>query len=458
MTTLDPRPSAPATRAAGARLLRRFPDGFRWGAATSAHQIEGGNVHNDWARFEQQPGAIADGAVSGPACRHWELFDQDFALAAADGHTMHRLSIEWSRIEPERGRMDPEAIAHYHAVFASLRRHGLVPLVTLHHFTNPLWIAERGGWENRETIDRFCDFVRFCAREYGGEVDWWCTVNEPEVMAFRGWSEGTWPPGRRNDRLALLVIAHQLEAHGRAYRILHEEDRADADGDGRAAVVGFAKNYVWFEPLSRWSPLDRIRARAEDHVYNRALLEPCLTGTIHLSIPGASTISGHVPELKGSLDYLGINVYTRWRVRAIGAPAHLAAPGAPVNDLGWELVPEVLARAALWASRAGVPVMITEHGVADAADHLRPRALVESLIHLAAAIGQGANVLGYLHWSLRDTFEWADGYRGRFGLYQVDFDDPHRRRRRTRSAELYSAIAKANAVAPEVAAEVGIIG
>ncbi len=453
MTSLDPRLStAPTSRR---HVLRRFPDGFRWGAATSAHQVEGGNVLNDWSRFEQQPGVIADGAKSGDACRHWDLFDEDFARAAGDGHTMHRLSLEWSRIEPERGRMDPAAIEHSHSVFASLRRHRLPPLVTLHHFTNPLWIADRGGWENHETIDHFCHFVRFCAREYGAEVDWWCTVNEPEVLAFRGWSEGTWPPAKKNDKLALLVIAHQLEAHGRAYHILHDEDRIDADGDGQEAMVGFAKNYVWFEPLARWSPLDRLRAGAEDRVYNQSLLEACVTGNIHLSIPGASTISGHIPELKGSLDYLGLNVYTRWMVRAVGGKAHVAMPGAPVNDLGWEIIPSVLGRAATWASRWNVPILITEHGVADSGDRLRPRALVESLLSLGEAIEQGANVIGYLHWSLLDNFEWADGYRGRFGLYQVDFDDPARLRHRTRSAELLAAIARENAILVGTAQEAG---
>jgi len=271
-------------------------------------------------------------------------------------------------------------------------------------------------------------------------------VNEPEVLAFRGWSEGTWPPAKKNDKLALLVIGHQLEAHGRAYRILHEEDRLDADGDGHEAMVGFAKNYVWFEPLVRWSPLDRLRASAEDRVYNNALLEACVTGNIHLSIPGASTISGHVPELKGSLDYLGLNVYTRWMVRAVGGKAHVAMPGAPVNDLGWEIVPEVLGRAATWASRWNVPILITEHGVADSGDRLRPRALVESLLSLGDAIERGANVIGYLHWSLLDNFEWADGFHGRFGLYSVDFADAARPRRRTRGAEVFARIARANAV------------
>ena len=148
-------------------MIRRFPDGFWWGAATSAHQVEGGNRRNDWWRFEQRPGATRDGRTSGDACLHYQRFDEDWALAAADGHRMHRLSLEWSRIEPEPGRFDAAAIAHYHAVLGALRRRGLTPLVTLHHFTNPLWIADRGGWENPETIACFVAFARFCAREFG---------------------------------------------------------------------------------------------------------------------------------------------------------------------------------------------------------------------------------------------------------------------------------------------------
>ena len=182
-----------------AALIRRFPIGFHWGTATSAHQVEGGNARNDWWRFEQIPGKIHGGATSGAACRHYERFDEDFALAQADGHNAHRLSFEWSRIMPERGQVDAAVVAHYHAVLASLERRGLRPLVTLHHFTNPLWIADRGGWENPETVRHFCAYVRFCAREFGSEVDWWCTVNEPEVYAFRGWSEGVWPPAKRDE-------------------------------------------------------------------------------------------------------------------------------------------------------------------------------------------------------------------------------------------------------------------
>ena len=426
-----------------------FPPSFLWGAASSAHQVEGDNQLNDWWRFEQQPGKIADGTVSGIACRHYERFDQDFALAAADHHNAHRFSIEWSRIEPARGRIDARQVEHYHAVLAALRRRRLTPLVTLHHFTNPLWIADQGGWENRTTIDGFVEFARFCAREYGGEVDWWCTVNEPDVYAFRSYSEGIWPPAHRDDSAALVVMANLLEAHGRAYRVIHEEDRADADGDGRAARVGFAKNYPLLEPHRPWFPLDVLRAWLEHRVFNQALLEAPRSGTIDLSIPGARAVRRQVAELANSLDYIGLNYYTRWQVKMFAPDPHVAPLGSIVNDLKWEIFPRGLEVAVSRLATLGVPIVITENGVADATDRLRPRALVESLLHLARAMERGAKVEGYFHWALTDNFEWADGYRGRFGLYQVDFSDPERPRTRTRSAELYARIAAANAIDTE---------
>jgi len=433
----------------------RFPAGFVWGSATSAHQVEGGNRLNDWWRFECEPGHIADGDTSGPACRQYELFDQDFALAAADHHRAHRFSIEWSRIEPEPDRFDAKEVAHYHQVLASLRRHGLEPMVTLHHFTNPLWISERGGWENPETIEHFVSFARFCGKEFGGEVDWWCTVNEPEVYAFRSFSEGVWPPAKKDDSAALAVIANLLEAHGHAYRALHDADRIDADGDGYAARVGFAKHYAVLEPSRPWFPLDLIRTFFESRVFNDDVLRAPRTGDIDLSIPGARPVKRRVPELEASLDWVGLNYYARWRGKMFAPDAHVATEGAPVNDLGWELYPRGIGEAVQRLTDLGVPIIVTENGVADAKDRLRPRVLVDTLAHLAEAIQRGAPVLGYFHWSLIDNFEWADGYRGRFGLYAVDFSQPDRPRRRRRSAEIYAQIAGSNEVDTELLRDTG---
>jgi beta-glucosidase len=281
--------------------------------------------------------------------------------------------------------------------------------------------VDDGGWDNRATVDRFADFVRFCAREFGGEVDWWCTVNEPEVFAFRGWSEGVWPPAVRDNSRALLVIAHQLEAHGRAYRILHAEDRADADGDGRAAVVGFAKHHPLLEPLNPWNPFDRLVAHFENRVFNDAVVEAPVSGVIDLSIPGARSVKRELPELKGSLDYFGLNYYTRWKVKAFANPGHVAGPGAVLNELDWEVYPAGIEHVLERVARAGKPVLITENGVADASDRLRPALITETLGHVHRAITRGIPVIGYLHWSLLDNFEWLEAWGPRFGLYRVDF-------------------------------------
>jgi beta-glucosidase len=433
----------------------RFPAGFRWGAATSAHQVEGGNRANDWWRFEQQPGHVHGAERSGDACLHYQKFDEDFARAAADHHNAHRLSFEWSRLEPERGRFDPAAVAHYHEVLASLARHGLLPIVTLHHFTHPLWIADRGGWENRETIDRFCDFVRFCGREYGGEVDWWCTINEPEVLAFRAYSEGIWPPGKRDDSAALAVMANLLEAHGRASRVLRDTDRTDADGDGHATRIGFAKHLVQLEPARPWFPLDTVRAAFENSVFNDAVIY-ALTGEIALAIPGAHAVRRLVPDLVGSSDWFGLNYYTRWKVKMFAPDPHVTRPGAQLTDLGWEIWPRGLEEALVKVGHVRLPVLITEHGFADATDRFRPRALVDSLFHVRRAIARGVDVRGYLHWSLLDNFEWADGFRPRFGLYRVDFTEPDRPRTRTHSAGLLAEIARANAIPAGAMAEAGL--
>ena len=424
----------------------RFPSGFLWGAATSAHQVEGRNTANDWWRFERRKGAIRGERCSGDACRHWELFDEDFARAAADGHNAHRLSLEWSRLEPARGQFDPGAVAHYHEVFASLRRHRLTPIVTLHHFTNPLWVADAGGWEVRETVDHFERFVRFCAREYGAEVDWWCTVNEPEVYAFRGWSEGVWPPAVHDESRALSVVANLLEAHGRAYRVLKAEDKADADGDGFSATIGFAKHYTQLEPLRAWNPLDRLQAFFETRVFIEAVEHATVDGTIELSIPGARSVRRVLPELKGALDWYGLNYYTRWMVRALSQRPHVARPGALRNDLNWEIWPEGFEEALVHAGRLGHPVLVTENGVADAKDVLRPSAIIAFVEAMHRAIASGVSVLGYLHWSLLDNFEWSDGYDGRFGLYAVDFERRERPRTRRASAEVYARIARVNAL------------
>ena len=412
------------------------PTPFLWGAATSAHQIEGGNDRNDWWDWEQLPGTIRGGARSGRACLGWERYAEDLDLLAALGLNAYRFSLEWSRIEPEPGHWDEASIAHYRAVLEACRARAITPMVTLHHFTNPRWFAALGGWEERANLPHFERFARLAGERYGDLVDWWVTVNEPEVYGFYGYASGIWPPGVSDRSRALQVIANMLEGHALASRALRESDRADADGDGRATRIGAAKHWVLLDPKRPWWPLDRLAASAQYAVFNVAVARALAGGPIDLRIPGAKPARRDPGVMRGSSDFLGVNYYTRWLVTLTGKDPRSPRAGAPVNDLGWEVYPEGLERALAETSPFGLPTVVTENGIADAADRLRPDFIRRSLVALDRARAEGVDVRGYFHWSLLDNFEWADGHAGRFGLYDVDFADPDAPRVRRASADV----------------------
>ena len=411
---------------------------FLWGAATSAHQIEGGNDKNDWWRWEAEPNHIRGGVRSGPACLSWERWAEDLDLVQALGLNAYRLSIEWSRIEPAPGRYDDDALARYRAMLEGCRARDITPMVTLHHFTNPLWFADRGGWENRANLDPFARYARLAGERFGDLVDLWVTVNEPEVLGFYGYDAGIFPPGVKDRSRALAVIANLLEAHGRAAHALRESDKVDADGDGRAVLAGVAKHWVLLEPRSRWSPLDRFAAAAQHRVFNVAVVRALAGGPIEFSIPGAKHVKRHVDSLADASDFLGVNYYTRWKVALLGAEQRTAATGAPVNDLGWEIFPEGIERAIRECAAFGLPMYVTENGVADAEDRWRPDFVRRSLASLDRARDAEADVRGYFHWSLIDNFEWMDGHHGRFGLHAVDLGRPEGPRRPRPSAGVFA--------------------
>ena len=411
---------------------------FLWGAGTSAHQVEGGNNRNDWWDWEQLPGKIRNGDRSGAACRHWERYEEDLDLMRSMGLDAYRFSLEWSRIEPEQGRYDEAAIDHYRNVLLACRARGITPMVTLHHFTNPRWFAALGGWEVERNLPHFVRYARLAGERYGDLVDLWITINEPEVLAFRGYDEGAWPPGVKDRSRALLVIANLLEAHGLASAALRQIDRVDADGDGAAALIGVAKNWVLFEPLRRWFPLDVFSAWIQRNAFNVAVARALSGEAIDLSIPGARRVRRRADALRGSSDFLAVNYYTRWMVSLIGKEPRRARPGAEVSDLGWEVYPEGLERAILDCASFRLPIYVTENGIADAADRFRPRFIRESLAALDRARARGADVRGYFHWSLFDNFEWSDGFHGRFGLCAVDFEKADLPRIPRPSAQIYS--------------------
>jgi len=272
---------------------------------------------------------------------------------------------------------------------------------------------------------------------FGDLVDRWITVNEPEVLAFYAFDSGSFPPGARDRSRALVVIANLLEAHGLAAQMLKEADRVDADGDGVAALTGAAKHWVLLEPRARWSPLDWLVATTEHRVFNVAVARALAGGPIDFFIPGARRVHREVGALKGSSDFLGVNYYTRWMVSPFGVQ-RAARRGAPTNDLGWEIYPEGLERALRECSAFGLPLLVTENGIADAEDRWRPDFIRASLQALDRARAAGVDVRGYFHWSLMDNFEWADGHLGRFGLYQTDFEHPEGPRVKRPSADLYA--------------------
>ncbi len=420
-------------------LAYRFPKGFLWGTATAAHQVEGGNSNNDWWEWEQQPGKVKNGDRSGAACEHYTRYPEDFEMLAQMGHNAHRLSIEWSRVFPERGVVDAAAVAHYRDVLETLHRLGMTPVVTLHHFTNPLWLTRGGGWENEAAIEDFRRFAQLCATEYGDLVQTWTTFNEPNVYAYHSYVLGLWPPERRDFGVAVKVMRNMIRAHAMAYRELK------AGPHGASAMVGIAQHMRIFEAWRHWLPLDRIAAVLPDAGFNHWILGACTDGRAGPPLGLPQRIS----EAAGTLDWIGLNYYSRDMVAFDPTAARnlfsrtFARPGSPISDFAMEIYPQGIHDLLVsLTERYGKPVHITENGVADATDALRPQALVSHLAETARAIGDGVDLRGYFHWSSMDNFEWAEGYSMRFGLVEVDFETQKRTPRP--SAALYSRLVREN--------------
>jgi beta-glucosidase len=405
---------------------RRFPDGFLWGCATAAHQVEGGNHGCDWWEFEQR-GGILTGDSADPACDQYHRFREDFALLRELGNNAHRLSIEWSRVEPEQGRFDAAAIEHYRDVLTELRARGMMPMVTLHHFTSPLWFAHRGGWSASGAPAAWLPFVRRVAEEVGDLTAFWCTLNEPNIYAYQGWLAGEFPPGRRGDVLgAFHVLANLRRAHDAAYREL-----------GRltpGTPVGLAQNKWFLIPAVQSHRRDRFAAGL-----GRLFMDRWPAGW------------GRWPRvIEAPADYVGLNHYSGSlvafdrRQAGEGFARRFNPPGAPVTDFGWAVEPSWLGQALAELRALGRPVYVTEHGIATTDDERRAEFLTAGLAQVWDAIQAGVDVRGYFHWSSHDNFEWAYGYSMRFGLIAVDRGTQERTVKP--SGRLYARIAAANAL------------
>ncbi len=431
-----------------------FPDGFLLGCASAAHQIEGG-LDNDWTRMESGvPGAIHDGSVSGAACDSWNRWRDDLRICAEELHNNgHRFSVEWSRIEPHEGVFNHEALRHYAEMARTCREMGMEPVVTLHHFTLPLWLADQGGVIAPSAPRVFARFAAAVAEALGEHVTWWVTINEPSVYAVLSHMFGAFPPQRTSFRECLAACEGLLRMHAGAAAAI----RAVARRRGWDPRISIAHHERRLLPARRWSPLDRAAALMPDFLFNRWFLRSCAAGR---NLPPV----GHgerVPGLGGSLDYLGLNYYTEELMTfdlhaaatTFGRPTPI--PGLPRDTFGNTIDAQGLRRGidALW-SEFGLPIMITENGVADGDDELRGDYIRDHLAVVLDALSSGVDVRGYFHWTQLDNFEWAEGYAQKFGLYAVDRDTMERTAKP--SARVYGAICAARAISPREAAGRGV--
>ena len=424
-----------------------FPETFLFGTATSATQVEGHCTTTDWHTFARA-GRVKNGDTIDVACDSWNRWEEDVALQRALGMNAARLSLEWGRIEPRPGAFDAAAIDHYRRILGAHVDAGIRPMVTLHHFTLPQWMADRGGLLSPELPERMKRYAVHVVRALGDLCRQWVTVNEPNVLAAHGYLVGLWPPEKSDPRSAVVAHHRLLEAHVAMYHALHD---TDPRGD---LALGVAHHLRVVAPHAASKPADRIAAKIYGRVFNDSFAHAVCTGDLLGPFdPLFGRFGAFRPaEARGTQDFLGVNYYSRDLVAF--DPRHRAelfirrhvGANAETNDLGWEIYPEgLLTVIEEWSGRSGgIPVYVTENGIADARDALRPGFIVRHLARVARAIAHGIDVRGYYHWSLLDNFEWAEGYAPRFGLVEVDFETLARRPRK--SAEVYARIARERAI------------
>lgn len=382
-----------------------------WGVATSAFQMEGA-PDADWTHwdstFRQKPEAID----------HYNRCHDDLRLICDLGANAYRFSLEWSRIEPDEGRWNDDAIAHYQGIIDHLRADGIEPMLTIHHFTHPRWFAERYPWHSDEAAERFLKFAIRAVRELRG-VKYWITFNEPYVMILGGYFEGCMPPGLTDPNLGFIALGNLLSCHGPLYDAIHSAHPG--------AMVSVAHNMSPFSPWHRWNPMDRLLSAAAKRFYNHSLIDAFLTGHLNIQLPFFRPFSADV-GIKGKLDFFGVNYYTRVHMRF--NPLHIKRFGVEfrhrdldghgVTEMGWEIHPRGLRKVLRYASRLGLPMIITENGVATRDIDKKVRYMQSHLEAMQRSIQEGLDVRGYFYWTLLDNYEWLQGYDQRFGLYKVD--------------------------------------
>ena len=414
-----------------------FPEGFLWGSATAAHQVEGGNTNSDWWEFENRPDSPCR-EPSGNAIEHNTRYPRDIELLAGLGLNTYRFSVEWARIEPAEGEFDTTQLDHYRKMVAACRKNGLTPVVTLNHFTLPLWLAQRGAWLAPTAPRLFERFARRVAEALGDGVDWYCTLNEPGWVALGGYGGvGTFPPmvkGLDNWKAATAAL---VQAHQRG---------RDAIKQVRPqAMVGLTNAMSEWESNAGGRTAVKAAQRMSEDVFIRAAEEDDFFGlqTYTRMVVEMSRLAGAALAVGLAIPPLERHVIQAGRKRSSGSAAFKDA-NTRRTQMGWEFRPQAVA----WTARRvaamlpGKPILVTEHGVSTSNDEERVEFITEGLKALHAAIADGVPLRGYLHWSAFDNFEWAAGYAMEFGLIAVD----RKTQRRTPkpSARRFGEIARTN--------------
>lgn len=382
-----------------------FPKDFLWGAATSAHQVEGGN-HNDWTEWEKSEKRLAAlkgrklnpvDFISNRAADHYHLFEKDFDILKSLNLNAYRFSIEWSRIEPEEGKFDQQEIEHYKAVIRALREQNIKPLITLWHWTFPVWV--KNGWEFPNVSFYFARFCRKIGEEFKNEVRFWNILNEPQYWLWHSHIIGDFPPERKNIFLMFLVYKNMIRGHKEAFKALK-----NINPDFQIGVI---ESTGWFEPWIFRFVFQNIRN----------FLFPYFVSNY--------------------FDFFGLNYYRKENF--------LKKANNRVSESEWEIFPEGIywniMRCYKYFKK---PIIITENGTPDAEDKIRPHFIKEHLMWIGKAIKEGVDIRGYFHWSLLDNFEWESGYKPRFGLVEIDYKTLERKPRP--SSSVYAEIAKSNTI------------
>lgn len=406
-----------------------LPENFLFGTATSGFQIEGNNFNSSWFNWINS-GHIKNFLKNQIFCDHWNRVNEDIKLLKKLNSKIYRMSIEWSRIEPEEGVFDKKAVDHYRYEIKKIKENGIIPMVTLHHFSNPIWFENKGGWINKASIDCFLKYTSYIVSQLSDFVQDWITINEPNVYLSMGYLKGYWPPGKKIAFWYYLKCAqNMIKAHQKAFNLIHKmgEDK------NMNMNVGVAHHIRYFKPINN-SFLNKKIIQLINYYFHDLFIDQM-------------TMKNKKNER--CADFLGINYYTG-NIIGISLNPFKKSPEIKIkNDLGWEIYPEYLYNICnKYYQKYKLPIYITENGVCDNNDTLRIKFIYDHILQIKKLIDAGVDVKRYYYWSLIDNFEWLEGVAARFGLIHVDFNTLIRTIKK--SGLFYSELSKNNSITDEM--------